>query len=201
MPHLTSPSNSHPVSSPCPYSPPPQAVSLLEGSPQRCATEMNLGHLYNRAAAAHHQLFSDTAATLSDLDRTAACYGRAAAAAAARGRTTRFAEQTAAVVGCADFAARMSLLRSGVGYRMALLHGEVAAAAAAAAGSAGAAGRQRAVQDLFRKALTLCDPAEMTEGEERRQVCFHAAEVIAMHAVTQEELARWVDGPVGRGNE
>ncbi|XP_043216500.1 uncharacterized protein LOC122378917 isoform X2 [Amphibalanus amphitrite] len=163
-----------------------RAVSLLEGSPQRCATEMNLGHLYNRAAAAHHQLFADAAATVSDLERTAACYGRAAAAAAAPGRSTRFAEQTAAVVGCADFAARMRLLRSGVGYRLALLHGDVAAAG----GAPGSAGRQRAVQELFRKALALCDPALMPAGAERRQVCFHAAEVIAMHAVTHEETAR-----------
>ena len=66
-------------------------------------------------------------------------------------------------------------LRSGAGYRTALLLGAVAAAG----GAAGSAGHQRALQELLRKALALCDPdpALMPEGEERRQVCFHAAEV------------------------
>ncbi|XP_037077936.1 uncharacterized protein LOC119098995 [Pollicipes pollicipes] len=33
-----------------------KAVTLLDGTPQRCATEMNLGHLYDRSAAAQHRL-------------------------------------------------------------------------------------------------------------------------------------------------
>ncbi|XP_037077927.1 uncharacterized protein LOC119098985 [Pollicipes pollicipes] len=86
---------------------------------------------------------------------------------------------TAAVVGCANFAARMRLFRSGVGYRMALLHTGLPA------------GRgPRAGVELFRRALTLCDPTLLEPGDERRQVCFHAGEVLAMQADHQLEQAR-----------